>query len=200
MGSLALPYKYFNYPEYTWENRPTKAQVGSYAVFTDIGISREIFFWTGTRWAPINGTILLGQSNTNSAVTGTLTSTDLAAVTLKGGFASPNSIIEIISMWSYPNSANNKTLRIKLGSSSFFLRTETTTVVHQAYTCVRMANSTSSQVSMYEQVVGGFGTSTSAPFSASIDTSSDQNIVFQAQLTNTGETITLNGYRIMYRE
>lgn len=204
MGSLNLPYKYFNYPEYTWANRPTKAQDGAYAVFTDIGVSKELFFWTGSRWAPINGNLLLAQSNNRIDLTGTTTETSLYTLTIKGGFVSANSIIEVITLWGYTNSANTKALRIKLNGASgntFLDRSETTSAQHQLYTSIRMVNSTASQTGAPSTFSGGFGSSTASTLSASTyDMSADVDLTFMCQLANSGETITLYGYRILYRE
>jgi hypothetical protein len=192
----------------TWANRPTTAQVGDLITITDIGPVDEVFKYNGTRWAPINGQCLIYSINTSVSVTGTTSQTELGSVTMPGGLMSANGILEVSTFWTVTNSANNKTLKVKIGETSdpasggtsFMNRTETTILIHQHLCVVRNANSTSSQKGHSTGVSGGVGSSTLAITTASYDTTTDKKIFLTGQLSNTGETITLRGWRLLYKE
>lgn len=192
----------------TWANRPTTAQVGDLITITDIGPVDEVFKWTGSRWAPINGQCLLASTNTSVSVTGTVDQTELGTVTLPGGLVSANGILEVSSFWTMTNSANNKTIKIKIGQttdpatggSSILNRIETTIAIHQHLCILRCANSTSSQKAIASGLSAGLGVTTLSNFTNTYDLSTDKRIFLTGQLANTGETITLRGWRLMYKE
>lgn len=203
MGAINLPNNTMNYAEYTWSNRPTLAKAGDYIIITDIGPSSEVFFYTGTRWAPLNGNVVLGCSNTSVVLTGTTTNTTLANITVKGGLMAANSVIEILTIFEYTNSANNKTIGIRFngtGGTLYYARSETTSAACQVYTQIRNMNSTSSQLGMGSSVAGGFGITTQALTTSSIATNVDVDINIRVQLALGTETATLHGYRVVYRE
>lgn len=192
----------------TWANRPTTAQVGDLIMITDIGPVDEVFKWTGSRWAPINGQCLIYSTNASVSVTGTVDQTELGTVTLPGGLVSANGILEVSSFWAMTNSANSKNIKIKIGQtsdpatggSSFLNRTETTILYHQHLCVLRCANSTSSQKAISSTLAAGFGSTTASNFTNTYDLSTDKKIFLTGQLGNTGETITLRGWRLMYKE
>lgn len=192
----------------TWANRPTTAQVGDLIMITDIGPVDEVFKWTGSRWAPINGQCLIYSTNASVSVTGTVDQTELGTVTLPGGLVSANGILEVSSFWAMTNSANSKNIKIKIGQtsdpatggSSFLNRTETTILYHQHLCVLRCANSTSSQKAISSTLAAGFGSTTASNFTNTYGLSTDKKIFLTGQLANTGETITLRGWRLMYKE
>lgn len=192
----------------TWANRPTTAQAGDLITITDIGPVDEVFKYNGTRWAPINGQCLLASTNISVSVTGTADQTELGSVTLPGGLVSANGILEVSSFWAMTNSANSKNIKIKIGQtsdpatggSSFLNRTETTILYHQHLCVLRCANSTSSQKAISSTLAAGFGSTTASNFTNTYDLSTDKKIFFTGQLANTGETVTLRGWRLMYKE
>lgn len=192
----------------TWANRPTTAQVGDLIMITDIGPVDEVFKWTGSRWAPINGQCLIYSTNASVSVTGTVDQTELGTVTLPGGLVSANGILEISSFWTMTNSANNKIIKIKLGQtsdpvtggSSFVNRTETTILYHQHLCILRCSNSVNAQKAISSTISTGLGSTTASNFTNTYDLSTDKKIFLTGQLANTGETITLRGWRLMYKE
>lgn len=206
MGVISLPYK--DFPKHTWANRPASAKINDLIIVTDIGPVDEWFFWTGSRWAPVNGNVLLACSNTTSSVTGTLDQTELGSVIFPGGLMSANGVIEITTLWTMTSSGNNKRTRVSLAEStdpvtvgSYFLaRVETTTVSHQHIVVIRGSNSTSSQVGATGTLGGGFGISASSLATSTYDMSTDKKIYISALLADTSETISLRGYRIIYKE
>lgn len=192
----------------TWASRPTTAQVGDLITITDVGPVDEVFKWTGLRWAPINGQCLIYSTNASVSVTGTVDQTELGTVTLPGGLVSANGILEISSFWTMTNSANNKIIKIKLGQtsdpvtggSSFVNRTETTISIHQYLCILRCSNSLNVQKAISSTISTGLGSTTASNFTNTYDLSTDKKIFFTGQLANTGETITLRGWRLMYKE
>lgn len=192
----------------TWANRPTTAQAGDLITITDVGPVDEIFKWTGSKWAPINGQCLLYSTNASVSVTGTVDQTELGTVTLPGGLVSANGILEISSFWTMTNSANNKIIKIKLGQtsdpvtggSSFVNRTETTISIHQHLCILRCSNSVNAQKAISSTISTGLGSTTASNYTNTYDLSTDKKIFFTGQLANTGETITLRGWRLIYKE
>ena len=203
MSILNLSTRTGGLPEYTWANRPTKPQTMDYIVITDIGPSKEIFFYTGSRWIPLNGNIVLAQTNTRIDLTGVTGLVEMASVAVKGGMMSANGMLEIYTLWGYTNSANSKTLGIRLGGSggtAFFARSETTSAVHHAMTIIRNANSVSSQVGVGSALAGGLGSTSGTLITSSVNTANDTTVSITGNLASAAETITLYGYKVLYRE
>ena len=208
MGIINLPDNTFEVTQYTWATRPSYAKTGDLIMITDIGPVDEVFKWNGTRWSPLNGQCLIYSTNASVSVTGTGDETELGSVTIPGGLMSSNGILEISSFWSVTNNANGKVIRIKLaettdpitGGTSFLSRTETSILYHQHLMVIRNANSTSSQKSTPVGLGTGLGTSTSSKQTGSLDTSTDKKLYLTGDLSVTSDTITLRGWRLMYKE
>jgi hypothetical protein len=203
MSLINLPVKKQAVEKYTWSTKPATAQENKRIIITDIGPADETFIFKNNRWAPINGQINLSTLAINVSVTGTTTNTQLHEVVVPAGLMSANGQLEVASLWSYTNSANSKTLRLYFGSfggDSFIARVETSTTTSQYYTNIRNTNSVSTQIGLNGATTGGIGANGGAPSSGTVDTSLNQSLFFGAQLANSGETITLKGYKIIYRE
>jgi len=144
------------------------------------------------------GFIVFAKSAVQVSLTGNTNETTLATITLPGGTIGPNGIIRVRADFSLTNSANNKTLRIRLGGASgtiigSFVPT-TVPAVQMDYLCSNR-NSASSQYS------NGFNTrgtdqllSSNASATASINTASSQDVVITGQLASGAETVTLERY------
>ena len=190
-------------------NRPNPAQYANEIVyFSDIGAYGSHWVSNGSYWSPVGGEVTLAQSGASVSVTGTATETVLATYTLPANLVAPWSTIEMIHTWSYANSANSKTLRIKhcavgggITGDTYYSCASTTTAMLQGFTAIRCNNSLSEQKGWGIGTTGpsGFGTiaSTMRSFTRGLTSSSDINIT--AQLSNTGETITLVGYSIVLK-
>lgn len=203
MSIVNLPIKKMTTFKTTWSNKPASPQVGQRIIVTDIGSSDEAFIWNGTRWAPVNGQIQLASVAANASVTGTTTNTQLYEVIVPAGLMSPNGQLEIVSAWSYTNSANNKTLRLYFGLfgfAAYISRGETTTTSCQYYTTIRNSNSLTSQVGLNGATAGGIGASSNTIPTSNRDTTQAQSLLFGAQLAVGTETITLKGLKVTYRD
>lgn len=145
------------------------------------------------------GPSLLAASSVAIPLTGTVVETVMATVSVPGGAMGANGGLEIRTVWTYPNSVNNKVLRVRfggIGGTQYLASTVSTTVVYSDVRRIRNRNSASSQVGSY--AVGSFsvGASTSAPPTGALDTSTSQDLVLTGQLASAAETITLESYEV----
>lgn len=141
----------------------------------------------------------VGQSAVAASVTGTTNETVLATIKIPGGAMGANGVMRIITLWTVTNSANNKQLRVRLGGDAgtpFLSLGVTTVAAAQELTLIRNRNSAASQVGFAATPASSYGTSTSANTTATVDTAADTSLVITGQLTNTGETITLEAYTV----
>jgi hypothetical protein len=146
--------------------------------------------------APTNRPYVLSQSGASSSVTGTTTETTLATITIPGGSMGPNGSLRISPLWSYTNSANTKTLRIKFAGNTCYSSTPTTSAGLQAYFTIRNNNSASAQSAIGTGTSSGSGGSSTAVVSLTVDTSLDQVVVITGQLASAAENISLLGYSV----
>jgi hypothetical protein len=137
------------------------------------------------------------QSAVAASITGTLTATTLATVTIPAGQIGPNGQVAVEVLWSYTNSANNKTLTVRFGGQSIQTYVVTTTANSRSSHRVSNRNNAASQTAFNAFTTGGFGTSATALLALTVNTAQAVDIVFEAQLSNTGETITLESYQVV---
>lgn len=145
---------------------------------------------------PIPKEVVLAQSAVQVSHTGDTNETTFATVTIPANSMGPNGRLEITTLWSYTNSGNNKTLKVKLGASSFVNITATTTATDQTFTQISNRNSASSQVGFASTSGNGVGGSTGSLVTASIDTTADASLTITGTLASSGETVALEGYII----
>ena len=193
----------------TWATKPAANAfpVGVPIYITDVGVGGSRWITDGTNWYPEAGRLLLAQNSNPIAITGTVTDqsgpsgTDRAIITIPAGILLANGSAEIETLWSYTNSANAKNLRVRFGGTSgtVYLNTSpTTTGCVQNVCIIRNSNATNSQKGFLAAASSHFGSAASTTTSA-IDTTAAVDIVIGGQLTNTGETITLESYTIWIR-
>jgi hypothetical protein len=149
-----------------------------------------------TQKAPV---LLAASAATGMNVTGTTNETALATVTIPAGAMGANGAVMIQTSWSYTNSANTKTLRIRLGGASgsvHFAFPATTTATFSDLRRIRNRNSASSQVCSQATVAQGIGSSGAAIATSAVDTSVAVDLVISGQLALGTETITLESYEV----
>lgn len=139
--------------------------------------------------------VIIAQSAVSASITGTLTETTLATITVPANAMGANGRIEIHTMWSTTNSANNKTLRVKFGGTTFQTITMTTNASIQVPMVIANRNATNSQVASPNSSTGS-GATTNAVQTSAIDTTAAVTILLTGQLANTGEAITLEAYSV----
>lgn len=145
--------------------------------------------------ADIVGPRVLAQTAVAAPITGTLTETVLGTITVPAGAIGPNGQVEINAHFSVTNSANTKTVRVKFGGTTFFSLNLSASAAIQAYSRICNRNSAASQIAYGG--TNGFGTTTTANATGTVDTSGEVTIQLTGQLTNTGETITLESYTVV---
>lgn len=193
----------------TWATKPAANAfpVGTPIYITDVGVGGSRWITDGTNWYPEAGRLLLAQNSNPISITGTVTDqtgpsgTARAIITIPAGILLANGSAEIETFWTYTNSANAKNLRVRYGGTSgtSYLNTSpTTTNCVQNVCIIRNSNATNSQKGFLAAASSHFGSGAGTTTSA-IDTTATVDIVIGGQLTNTGETITLESYTIWVR-
>lgn len=140
------------------------------------------------------GSVILAQSAAPVSHTGDTAEATLASVTIPAGSIGANGQIEVITLWSTTNSANTKTLRVKLGATAFMAAAATTTLTEQTYTRIANRGAANSQVGYNSANISGFGSTTGAATTGAIDTTADVTLAITGQLALATETLTLESY------
>lgn len=138
---------------------------------------------------------LLASSGAAISNTGNTTENVLATVTIPPLLA--NSILIIGSVWSYPNSANNKTARIRLGGiggTEFLSLALSTTASFRDFRWIQNANALNAQIGGAINTSAPIGSTSSAHQTSAIDTTNGTTLVFTAQNASAAETFVLRSY------
>jgi hypothetical protein len=143
----------------------------------------------------LKGVFIVASSAVASSVTGTTTETILATITLPANAMGSNGVVRITTLFSYTNSANTKTPRIKFGGATYGGSSVTTTTNVRDQRQIANRNATNSQIGN-SAVLGSFAASSSAIVTSAVDTTAAVTILLTGQLTNTSETITLEYFLV----
>jgi hypothetical protein len=138
---------------------------------------------------------VLAASAVAATHTGTTAETALATVAIPAGAMGPNGILRVTLLWSYSNSVNGKTKRVRLGGASgavLMQHLNSTSVAIRHHLLIQNRNAETAQIA--GQITGGLAASSVANATSSVDTSAAQDLVITAQLANAGESVTLESY------
>lgn len=141
------------------------------------------WFSNGVRWRPRSG--ILAMKNTSGSVSDTTsTEQDVYSVVIPASLIGPNDEIYIEHFWQWPNSATNKTVRVKFGGTTIGSTTATTSASGRGVSRIYMRGGKS--VEIYSNATSSLGwaegnVSGSAPIVAAIDTNSDITVNATAQ-------------------
>lgn len=140
----------------------------------------------------------LGKSGVAASVTGTTSETTLATINVPAGAMGPNGQLRITMLWNYTNSANTKTLRIRLGGTVLITAAPTTTAGLYTQTLIANRNSASSQIIAPNAVgtTNAWGATGTAGGAAALNTANALDITLTAQLALGTETATLDAYLV----
>jgi hypothetical protein len=141
----------------------------------------------GTNWSVLKNTAV------PSAHTGDTNETVEFTATIPGGYLGPNGRVRVKVATTYTNSANNKTIRVRLGGlAGAVVGQQILTTTASSTFEFDFANNANQaiQVGGVAAGIGGYGAG-SAASSGTINTANDQDLVVTAQLANSGETITI---------
>jgi hypothetical protein len=132
------------------------------------------------------------------AISCALTDVDevLTSFTIPAGTLGVNSILQIEPLWTFGGSVNNKILKVKIGVVTVYSATRTTSVKEAPLFVLANRNSLISQIKPYDNayVTAGSG----APEIYTIDFSKNRTVNITGQRANTGDSLTLEYYRILH--
>jgi hypothetical protein len=120
----------------------------------------------------------------------------LESFSISAGTVGVNSILQIEPLWAYTNSVDNKILKVKVGGVTVFSGTRTTSTREAPLIVLANRNSLSSQI---RPVDGNYYSSaTGAPTTYSIDFSVNVTVELIGQRASSGDTLTLEYFRVMH--
>ena len=111
--------------------------------------------------------------------------------------------MQVVQEWTYPNSANSKTFRVRFGAANDLTGTVmaaptfTTTATEQQLHNFRIADSgVAAQTGMATAIALAYTTSSSAPATATVNTANDSYIVISSQRTLGTEAVVCKAYSV----
>lgn len=161
---------------------------------------KPLFHWSisGQMWLPVAGSVIIGRSAVAVSAPNDTNEDILATITVPGKLLGPNGQLRVSTLFTVTNSANNKTLRARLGGAAgtaMYAVVVTTTVNVNDQRIIANRGAQNSQIGPGANSAS-FGQSATAVQAAAIDTSVDQTIVLSGQKATAGETITLESYLV----
>lgn len=141
----------------------------------------------------LSGWRVLGASGEPVSHTGSTAEIPLAELEIAAGAMGANGIIRVTTLWNTTDSANSKTLRVKLGATEFLAHVATTSASQRLQTIIQNRDDQSAQVGYGG---GGWGDLSAAVVTGAVDTTLAQNITITAQLESDAEEVTLEAYLI----
>jgi len=177
--------------DYTWANKPSVAPNGQIICITDVGENGVLCRGDGTKWVRLSQ-IHFYDLTAAVALTGTTVETTLATITIPAGLIGISGKVKLYPLYSMTNNANNKVLRVKLNGSLAFYAATSNNSHSSALVIIRNIGSESVQKSS-TGVVSGLGNTGTALNTLAIDTSVATTITVTGQLTNSADTMTLEG-------
>lgn len=145
---------------------------------------------------------IFAQSAVSSTIGAVATETVLATITIPGGSLGANGFLELWTWTTVTNGANNKTQYVRLGGAAGTIVVNASVTTNNGVarqTIIANRNSQSSQISLAPSGnnAGGTGQFTSAYATAAVDTSASWDLVISGQKANSGDTYTLEGYKLL---
>jgi hypothetical protein len=163
----------------------------------DVAISvAQILAYAKAQGVPF---VLARSAVAGTPLTGTLTETTLATITIPAGTLGPNGHVEIEALVSYgAATATAKSLKFKFGGTTYLNLSSTASALSaQARARIANANSVLAQVGPPSTTTfSGYGTSANAPQTSAVDTSADVTILVTGTLADVADTMTLRSYLV----
>jgi hypothetical protein len=144
----------------------------------------------------VQGGRVLAQSAVSVSHTGDLLEITLATITVPAGAMGANGCVIVEAQFSYPNSANVKTLRIKFGGTTVANTAPTSSLQTNFRSRIQNRNATNSQVAV-NVGAASYGNSTGAIVTSAINTTAAVNITITVQLASAAETVVLESYLVI---
>ena len=166
---------------------PSVAGLSAYVGPDSFGQYAE-WYWNGVRWRPRSG--IIAMKNTAGSVTDAAASDqDVYSIVIPAGLIGPTDDWYVDHMWTWPNSATTKNVRLKFGGTTIASLPATTTASGRGTTHVYMRDSKTAQI--FSNASSSLSwqegqTSSSGATTASIDTNSDITISLTGQWGTAG--------------
>lgn len=140
---------------------------------------------------------ILASSVTAVSHTGDTAEFTFATYSLPANTLAQHGRLSVISLWSTTGSVNNKTLRVKLGSTAFlaFVQTGGTSTSYYRTTDI-FARTTASEISLVGTAGSGVG-GQAGTTTGTEDLTTTLSLTLTGQLASSGENVTLEGYQIL---
>lgn len=148
-----------------------------------------------TKYAPY----VIAQSAVPVSVGVSSAEETVATIAIPANAMGPNGTLRIFTSWTYTNGADDKILRVRFSSVSgtvYHQTTATTTATQSILTQISNVNATNAQKSGSASALTGFGGSSGAIVTSSVDTTAATTIVITGQKETAGDTLTLERYLV----
>lgn len=141
--------------------------------------------------------VLAAGAAASNTHTGNTNETALATISIPAGLLGANGFLIVWFTGTHTNNGNNKTWRVKLGSTNFGDRTETTTASTSILRVISNRNGAAAQVSHNALASSGLGSTTGAVTTGTENTATALTLTITAQLGNAGDSMTLESYVVL---
>lgn len=182
----------------TWATLPAPAAYIGQIYVTDVGLSGSLWRSDGMNWGLVNGSVVLARGNTDLTVTAASTSEeDLISIPIPAGLMGANGQLVVTHFWEMTNSANNKTMRVKLGGTAFFANVQTAALIFlPPPTRIWNRNNEASQIA-FAAANGNVTVSTgTAATTGTVNTTSATTLAISGQKATGAETLRLYAYSV----
>jgi hypothetical protein len=144
-----------------------------------------------------SGVLIIEESAVAVSSTNTTNEEFLKTITIPGGLLGLFGSLEIITLWTFTNGADDKFPRVRFSGQAgtiYQAPTVTTSATAQIFCKIRNRGSQASQVGGASGSNVGFGAAAGAIITSSVDTSVDTTIVISSQKETGTDTCRLDGY------
>lgn len=181
----------------TWATLPSATSYIGTAFVSDIGTHGSLWRSDGSTWGLVGGLCVLAHSGVAVSAGAVTTEETLFSMTIPGGSMGPNGALRVTTLFTTTNSANNKTMRIKLGATAFAAQVGTTNATFENIPqTIRNRGSEASQVT-FPTANAHTGTATgSAITTGTENTAIDLVLSITGQKATGAEVLTLESYTI----
>lgn len=163
---------------------------------SDVGSTGTFFKSNGTIWKPLNP--IIWQGGGPFSHTGDTNAVQLVSQLIPPGLMTANSALRITTLWDFPNSANNKTMKVQLSSTtgtagagtSYLSQVVTAFATNSVQTNIRNANATNAQVG-FSSSGNSYSISGGSKVTSALDFTGNVYVNIEAQLASAAETINM---------
>lgn len=144
-----------------------------------------------------NAPYVLAQSGAAASVGAVTSEATLATITVPAGAMGANGSLRISTYWEFTGSTNSKTMKIKLGATTFYnnLTSTAANISWNHQFVIQNANDVAAQVAQ-SSLSSAFGYNSAAGVAGSENTAVAKDITITGQKASSGETLTLVRYTV----